>query len=116
MSCRYFRNGWVTTIDLTSQQDAGQLEERRYASRYLHQSGWNFGVVWEGSRELFHFLPGQNCYSVIDRGHRHYIPVERDPVFLHISGTGQGRQVEGSEFFELFNETSYNLMRRQQDG
>ena len=114
--CRFFCHGWVTTIDLTPQQPPEQLAERRYASRYLHQSGWDFRVEWDGSRELFHFAPGQNCYQVIDRGHRHQLPVERDPIFWHRSGPGQGWQVEYDEFFDRFNETSYQLSRRLNDG
>lgn len=116
LGCRFFTNGWVTTIDLTPQQDPAQLQERQYASRYLHQSGWDFRVEWDGSKEIFHFAAGQNHYAKIDRSHRHYLPVARDPVFVHLTGPRQGGRVGFDEFFDRFNENSYQLRRRTQDG
>ncbi|NIV28257.1 MAG: hypothetical protein GWN58_01725, partial [Anaerolineae bacterium] len=73
-------------------------------------------VEWDGSKEIFHFAPGQNHYPKIARDHRHLMPVERDPVFLHTNPWGGFRQLDYDEYFDKFNETTYQLGKRFKEG
>lgn len=110
VNCQHYENGWWTRIPLGPEQDPEDLALNRARYNLIKDQKMDtprsFIDSWEGTVAVFHFAAEQRCFRI------HKIPVERDPIFIHITGPGQGRRMDYNEFFDTHNESSYQLERR----
>jgi hypothetical protein len=74
--CQYWREGWETRIDLST--ELGQ----RQAAYIVKKSKRSFSQEREGNFITFIFTPGQTCFSA----DTHQVPNMREPLYLHRLG------------------------------
>jgi len=112
VECSHRQRGWQTTLDLSPVQDPGELGLNRARYNYIREkSGRHFTEQWVGAEVTFMFPAGQTCFR------QHQLPVERDPVFIHVPGPGRDPQrLDYDQFFWTFNEVSHLLEKRRKQG
>lgn len=114
--CPHYLYGWTTTLNMTpsngTPQDNHRLSQMQARAYYIRsQSNRAFTELADGYTFTYRFEAGQKCFKP------HRLPVERDPLFACKSGLqGHWQQMEFTQFFDSFNETSYGLNRRIHDG
>ena len=107
MDCKHYKQGWWTRIPLGADLHSKVLALNRARYNYIrNESRRAYTETWDGSEAVFHFSAEQPCFRP------HKLPLERDPVFIRMKGPGQTGKMEYDQFFDTFNETSYQLNRR----
>jgi len=110
--CRAYQDGFVVKLDLSPMQTPEHVRWQQWRAHYIrYESDRSFMESWEGATVIFKFSAEQRCFK------RHRMPVHRDPVFIFKPNPRAGwQELEYPQFFDGFNETSYQLQRRTQDG
>ena len=130
IECQPYGGGWWTRIDLSPTLDPDTLQSHQRADYYIrHNCERRYIETWEGSTIAYHFEAGQDCFKTTcglcqacQEGQacvndHHWIPLERDPIFIHQDSKGRVQTgLEYTEFFDRFNENSYKINRRAQQG
>lgn len=80
VACPNWRNGWRTTLDLSTHQ--GQSNAAWIRAR----SGLRFTVERQGPMDVFTFPAGQRCFEAST----HRISLEREPIFVVRGGDHRG--------------------------
>ena len=113
VACTHYLHGWSLPLDFSPTQKSQDLLDAQGAHRYIEDSGRKYTNRWEGSKCIYQFEPGQRCFRQDEKHSRHQVPVERDPVFLHISGPDRFRQLDYDEYHTTFNEHAYKSNQNQ---
>lgn len=107
VDCAHYERGWWTRIPLGAEQDPEDLAMNRTRYNYIRNASRRaYTETWDGSEAVFHFSAEQPCFRP------HKLPLERDPVFIHMKRPGQYQPMDYDQYFDTFNETSYQLNRR----
>ena len=107
VDCLDYLRGWSLPLDFSPAQKPEDLLEAQGAHHWIENSGRKYTNRWDGSTCIYQFEPGQTCYR------KHQIPVERDPVFLHVTGPDRFKQMDYDEFFDAHNESAYRSNQNQ---
>lgn len=78
--CQHWKNGWETTVDLSTELGQSQAA---YIVKRSHRS---FSQERDGDMLTFTFTPGQTCFAASE----HKVPNMRDPLLLHRLGDHRG--------------------------
>ena len=105
-ACTHYLQGWSLPLDFSPTQKPEDLKDAQGAHHYIENSGRKYTNVWDGSKCIYQFEPGQTCFR------SHKLPVERDPVFLHIAGPDKFRQLDYDEFQDTQNEHTLRAIGR----
>lgn len=102
--CVAWRNGWVTTVDVSTELGA------RQAKYITSASGRKYTMTEESGFARFEFLAGQKCFW------EHRVPLDREPLLIVRDGdwrgnpTGRRRlHAKPADWVEDFQEHQGNL-------
>ena len=105
VDCPHWLMGWETYID--EGEGLGQMQ----AAYIRHESGRHFTERRdEAGLTVFTFPQGQRCFRS-----NHRLPLDRMAI-PRIGQEGQVRTVEGDVWLNDFNETTYRIGKRRQEG
>ena len=111
VACTHHLQGWSLKLHFSPSQTASDLADNQGAHRYIENSGREFTTRWEeGAVCIYQFPPGQKCFRQENPASKHIVPVERDPVFLHITGPDRFKQIDYDEYHTTFNESAHRAV------
>ena len=113
VDCDHYLLGWSLPLDFSPVQSPSELKAAQGAHHYIENSGRKYTNRWDGSKCIYQFEPGQRCFRQEQPGTKHIVPVERDPVFLHVTGPDRFNQMDYDEFFDQHNEAAYRSNQNQ---
>jgi len=114
LNCYEYEHGWISTIPETKLQMIADIYQMRNEGKWEFTEERVDGLDPEGPALIrFTFPPGLTCFRHLG-GTGHMVPVERSPVYLHrpAGRPGQTRRLEEDQFFDAFNESAYQGLRR----
>lgn len=94
--CQYWKEGWETRVDLST--EIGQTQ----AAYIVKRSRRSFSQKREGNLLTFVFTPGQRCFGA----DRHVVPNMREPLYVHRLGdhrwwgSSSRRHTRGTDWVE----------------
>jgi hypothetical protein len=109
VECPGHRNGWVTTINETTEFGQKQAHYiRKLSGRAFREQGAAGGFT------EFMFQPGQECFAT------HQVPLERDPLFIVKGGDWRGdprqdpvrRHTRAADWVDDFAEHQDKIVRQ----
>lgn len=78
VDCRNYRDGWTSTVDVSTVQG-------RDAANYIRmKSGRTYAYETAGTLVIFKFPPGQKCFA------KHKVPVGRPEIYVVRGGDWRG--------------------------
>ena len=93
VGCISFLKGWVTTLDMSPDQESHEIQMNQTRYKYIKdKSGREFTESIDEFVMSLRFNPGQTCFSA------HHTPIQIDPTFI-IMGKGTRSIVDYDEFF-----------------
>jgi hypothetical protein len=110
VDCPHYLMGWVTVLDPGDPSHwplirAARESGRRYEEMRSEEAGERTGRDLAAGMLAFVFPAGQRCFRP------HYLPIGREPLYVHTRGDRRRVHYRGEHFNEDFNEEAYRIGR-----
>ncbi len=113
VDCTHYLHGWSLPLDFSPTQKPKDLLNAQGAHHFIENSGRKYTNRWDYSVCIYQFEPGQTCFRQDKQATHHKLPIQRDPVFLHITGPDRFKRMDYDEFFDHHNEAAHRSNQNQ---